>query len=210
MHADFTSCYLTHDIDNIWSSIENNIVNAMKLFIPIKKHHLVQHPPWFTSDIRHCINHLCHKQKSCSSTSTQDKISSLESSLQNKINTAKQEFESRQINTSSTNNSKNFKYLKSVTQSKCFKHIITELDQLALKEDVNALVTWSGTTDMNFNLRKTVYLSFKRKTATSYSMFEIAISQQDSHKDLGIIISEDLSWIKHYSFIIARAYKILD
>jgi len=40
-------------------------------------------------------------------------------------------------------------------------------------------------------------------------MFETVISQQDSHKDLGIIISEDLSWNKHYSFIIARAYKIL-
>ena len=40
-------------------------------------------------------------------------------------------------------------------------------------------------------------------------MFGTVISHQDSHKDLGIIISEDLSWNKHYSFIIVRAYKIL-
>ena len=98
MHVDFTSCYLTHDADNIWKTIENNIVNAMKLFIPTKKHHSIQHPPWFTSDIRYCINclrTLRRKQRSCTSTTTQNKISSLESSLQNKINTAKQEFESR-------------------------------------------------------------------------------------------------------------------
>ena len=31
------------------------------------------------------------------------------------------------------------------------------------------------------------------------------ISHQDSHKDLSIIISEDLSWNKHYSFIISCA-----
>jgi len=100
--------------------------------------------------------------------------------------------------------------LKFADDAKCFKHIIiTGVDQLALQEDVNALVTWSGTTDMNFNLKKTVHLSFKRKTATPYCMFETVISQQDSHKDLGIIISEDLSWNKHYSFITVRAYKIL-
>ena len=134
MHIDFTSCYLTYDVDNIWKTIENNIVNAMKLFIPTKKHHSIQHPPWFTS---HCINRLRtlrRKQKSCSSTTTQNKISSLESSLQNKINTAKQEYESRLINTSSTNSSKIFKYLKSVTQSKdipntvCFKSSTASTD----------------------------------------------------------------------------------
>ena len=51
-------------------------------------------------------------------------------------------------------------------------HIITELDQITLQEDVNALVTWSSTTDMNFNLKKTVHLSFKCKAATSYYMFD--------------------------------------
>jgi len=35
------------------------------------------------------------------------------------------------------------------------------------------------------------------------------IPQVESHKDLGLILSEDLSWSRHYKFIIARAYKIL-
>ena len=99
--------------------------------------------------------------------------------------------------------------LKFADDAKCFVHMITELDQIALQEDVNALITWSSTTDMNFNLKKTVHLSFKCKAATSYYMFDTVISHQDSHKDLGIIISEDLSWNIHYSFIIARAYIIL-
>ena len=41
--------------------------------------------------------------------------------------------------------------LKCADNAKHFMHIITELDQIALQEDVNALVTWSSTTDMNFN-----------------------------------------------------------
>ena len=41
-------------------------------------------------------------------------------------------------------------------------------------------------------------------------MFDTSISHIDSHKDLGLVLSEDLSWSKHYNFIIARAYKVLD
>ena len=40
-------------------------------------------------------------------------------------------------------------------------------------------------------------------------MFDNTILHTDSHKDLGLVLSEDLSWNKHYTFIIARAYKIL-
>ena len=35
------------------------------------------------------------------------------------------------------------------------------------------------------------------------------IPRLDSHTDLGIILSEDLSWDKHYKSITARAYKML-
>ena len=53
--------------------------------------------------------------------------------------------------------------LKFTDDTNCFMHIITELDQIALQKDVNALVTWSSTTDMNFNLKKQyIYLSHVR------------------------------------------------
>ena len=35
------------------------------------------------------------------------------------------------------------------------------------------------------------------------------IPKVESHKDLGLIFSEDLTWNRHYKFIIPRAYKIL-
>ena len=40
-------------------------------------------------------------------------------------------------------------------------------------------------------------------------MFDNPILSTDSHKDLGLVLSTDLSWTKHYSFITARAYRIL-
>ena len=40
-------------------------------------------------------------------------------------------------------------------------------------------------------------------------MFDTSISHIDSHKDLGLVLSEDLSWSKHYKFITARVYKVL-
>ena len=35
------------------------------------------------------------------------------------------------------------------------------------------------------------------------------IPHVNSHKDLGLILSEDLSWDKHYKDITAHSYKIL-
>ena len=40
-------------------------------------------------------------------------------------------------------------------------------------------------------------------------MSDTCIPRMDSHKDLGIILSEDLSWGKRNKSITARAYKVL-
>ena len=40
-------------------------------------------------------------------------------------------------------------------------------------------------------------------------MSNASIPHNGSHKDLGLILSEDLSWDKHYRSTIARAYKVL-
>ena len=55
LSTDFTSCFLTHDIERIWHTIEHQIITAMKLFIPVNKHHSVQH---LTSEIRHSLKRL--------------------------------------------------------------------------------------------------------------------------------------------------------
>ena len=64
----------------------------MKLFIPIKKHHSIQHSSWFTSEIRHCIKRLhtlCCKVRLHPSQSTLANITALETTTQDKISTAK-------------------------------------------------------------------------------------------------------------------------
>ena len=99
--------------------------------------------------------------------------------------------------------------LEFADDTKCFKNISNYSDQNCLQEDINALATWSGTSDLKFNLNKSVHLSFKAKVVTSYTMFDSPIPHSDFHKDLGIILSDDLSWNKHYSLITARAYKVL-
>jgi len=65
-----------------------------------------------------------------------------------------------------------------------------------------ALFTWSKYSDLNFNLKKFVYLSFRHKFNATY---DTPIPRADYHKDLGLI-SEDLSWDRHYKFIISHAY----
>ena len=99
--------------------------------------------------------------------------------------------------------------LKFADDTKCFNHISSISDQNILQEDIDALFTWSRDSDLNFNLKKFVRLSFKSKFNTTYTMSDTCMPRMDSHKDLGIILSEDLSWGKHYKSITARAYKVL-
>ena len=100
--------------------------------------------------------------------------------------------------------------LKFADDTKCFNHISSISDQNILQEDIDALFTWSRDSDLNFNLKKFVHLSFKSKFNTTYNMSDACIPCMDSHnKDLGIILSEDLSWGKCYKSITAHAYKVL-
>ena len=121
LQTDFSTCLSTHDIEKIWNSIELEVVNAMKLFIPIKKHHSIQHPPWFTSEIRHCIKHLRtlrRKYKLHPSQRTLANITALEKTTQDMIDTAKLDYESSLVhNFASTNSSKIYDYIKSITKS---------------------------------------------------------------------------------------------
>ena len=52
-------------------------------------------------------------------------------------------------------------------------------------------------------------VSFKSTLASSYYISGTTITHTNTYKDLGLVISENLSWTDHYDNIIARAYKIL-
>jgi len=83
--------------------------------------------------------------------------------------------------------------LKFADDTKCFKHICAHTNSNILQENVSALFTWSKDTDLNFNLKKFVHLSFKRKLETTYTISDITIPRSDSHKDLGLVLSDNLS-----------------
>ena len=93
--------------------------------------------------------------------------------------------------------------------TKCFKHISSDTDQIHLQEDINALFNWSKLSQLNYNISKCTHISFKSKFTSAYNLSDTAVFATDSQKDLGIIVSNNLSWVNHYNHIIPRAYKIL-
>ena len=51
-----------------------------------------------------------------------------------------------------------------------------------------------------YDINKQIYMSFFNSIGTS------SITKVESHKDLGIILSSNLTWDAHYDQIIAKAY----
>ena len=62
---------------------------------------------------------------------------------------------------------------------------------------------------MFFNPKKSVHLSINAKVITNYKIADTQVLTNSSHKDLGIIISSDLSWDQHYKTIIPKTYRML-
>ena len=65
--------------------------------------------------------------------------------------------------------------LKFADDTKCFRHISTLSDHNALQEDITAVFTWSRDSDLDFNLKKFIHLSFKSKLDTTYTISDICI-----------------------------------
>ena len=86
-------------------------------------------------------------------------------------------------------------FLKFADDTKCFLLINTLSDHIALQEDITAVFTWSQDFILNFNFKKFIHLSIKSKLDTIYTISDTCIPRSDSHKDLGITLSMDLSGI---------------
>ena len=66
--------------------------------------------------------------------------------------------------TSSTRHSQLLIY---ADDTKCFKHLSSVTDQTYLQEDINAIITWSKSSQLNFNISKCTHISFKPKFVSS-------------------------------------------
>ena len=99
--------------------------------------------------------------------------------------------------------------LQFADDTKCFKSISSISDQAFLQDDLNTLCSWATSLQLKFNLSKCTQVSFESGLPTSYDMLQSALLCTDIYRDLGLMVSNDLTWDKHYEYIIARAYKIL-
>jgi len=89
-----------------------------------------------------------------------------------------------------------------VDDTKCYKTIADITDSIQLQEDLNLLNIWSINCSMY--RRYSIWVSSHNLPCLN----SIGSTRTDTHKDLGIIISSNLSWKAHYNSILSKAYKI--
>ena len=112
----------------------------------------------------------------------------------------------------STNCHQLISYLLSFADdTKCLSAIQSSTDTLNLLIDLYAIEAWSKQWNMTFNESKCIHLCFlsKPNPTAPPSSYLTNNSTSNSHKDLGVIMSNDLSWTEHYHLIISKAYRLI-
>ena len=96
---------------------------------------------------------------------------------------------------------------------KCYKHIQSCNDSILLQSDLNHLCDWSHLNGLQFNIPKFSLLRFSNRSniqsSTDYFMDSVQIEQKHVCRDLGVVLSDDLSWSLHYEQLSKRAYQML-
>ena len=94
--------------------------------------------------------------------------------------------------------------------TKCLRHRKNSSEMNCLQKDIDNLFHWSQRSDLFFNFNKFVHLQFwsKKNATITYSIDNKTIVTTDSTKDLGITITQSLTWDSHYKVISSKAYKI--
>ena len=84
--------------------------------------------------------------------------------------------------------------------AKCSRVILGQLDRDILQQDISTLYRWSDTWGMTFNTKKCKHLCIankRKRLETSYSLGTERIPLSSEEKDLGVLISHNLSWHNH-------------
>jgi len=85
-------------------------------------------------------------------------------------------------------------------------------DSDTLQHDLDKLVEWSSTWQMNFHPMKCYHLRISRKKVpldTHYTMLGHTLERVDHYPYLGVEISGDLSWNKHITKVTSKAQRAL-
>ena len=97
--------------------------------------------------------------------------------------------------------------------SKCFRAILGRDDGGKLQDDLNKLFQWSCIWGMDFNARKCKVLRVARIRSIDDRdcyLGGIKLDRVDVEKDLGILVSHNLSWNNHVDVISSKAQKMLN
>ena len=95
--------------------------------------------------------------------------------------------------------------------AKVFKKIANNLDCILLQADLDRLYEWSVTWKMNFNHSKCKILTVSRRKAPvcyKYMLNGNILEHVTSFKDLGVLVSSDLSWKGHINNIVSKCNRV--
>ena len=93
-----------------------------------------------------------------------------------------------------------------------YRSINTMNDSVILQNDIDKLVSWSKTCQMQFNVTKchTMRISRKKEPALmNYYIDGQKLSPVKNHPYLGVMLSNDLRWNSHVENIVVKANKSL-
>ena len=96
--------------------------------------------------------------------------------------------------------------------AKCVKSINGLDGYRALQQDLHNLTSWSYQWNLHFNESKCALLRFTPRSVDpsynpTYFINNYPVATKESHRDLGVLIPNDLSWEDHYDHMLSKAYK---
>ena len=97
--------------------------------------------------------------------------------------------------------------------AKLIKSIYTSNDCHELQHDLLSLESWCNTWNLKLNQQKCTFLRFSRSNRASYfcqyTISGSVLKQVTSQRDLGVVVTSNLSWSSHYSKLCQKAYNAL-
>ena len=99
-----------------------------------------------------------------------------------------------------------------IRDSKIYRQINNVEDSITLQIDLTTLDLWADRWQMKFNPTKCKVMRIshnKDKRSTRYNISGTVLRNVSNYKDLGVIMTSDLKWLKHVEQIVHKANRVL-